>query len=81
MSTVLVIHDAQSTVKALEALLGREDYTVYTAGSGEDGLAILEQQPVDMLMCDLKLPQIGGLTVLRQVKATNAEIAVLLISG
>jgi DNA-binding NtrC family response regulator len=81
MANILVVDDTRSTVKALEVLLGREGYTVYTALSGADALAILEQQQIDVLLCDLKMPQMDGLTVLRQVKATDGELAVLLMSG
>jgi DNA-binding NtrC family response regulator len=81
MASILIVDDSLSIVKALRALLQREGYTVYTAASGEEALATLEQQDIDLLLCDVIMPQIDGLTVLQRAKVYDAEIAVVMISG
>jgi DNA-binding NtrC family response regulator len=81
MATILVVDDARSTLRALEVLLRREGYTVLTAVSGEEGLSHIEQQEVDLLLCDVKMPTMDGLTVLRQVKAQDVGLAVVMMSG
>jgi DNA-binding NtrC family response regulator len=81
MASILIVDDTRSTVKALEVLLSRESYTVHTALSGEEALAILEQQNIDVLLCDIKMPKMDGMTVLRHVKTYDPEIAVLMMSG
>jgi two-component system response regulator HydG len=54
---------------------------VLTAASGPEGLTHIEQHEVDLLLCDVKMPKMDGLTVLRQVKAQDAGIAVVMMSG
>ena len=81
MATILIVDDARSTLRALEVILKREGYAVLTAVSGEEGLTCIEQQEVDLLLCDVKMPKMDGLTVLRQVKAQDAGLAVVMMSG
>jgi DNA-binding NtrC family response regulator len=81
MATILIVDDARSTLRALEVILKREGYTVLTATSGEEGLTCIEQQEVDLLLCDVKMPKMDGLTVLRQVKEQDAGLAVVMMSG
>ena len=81
MATILIVDDARSTLRALEVILKREGYTVLTAASGTEGLTYIEQHEVDLLLCDVKMPKMDGLTVLRQVKAQDAGMAVVMMSG
>ena len=81
MATILIVDDARSTLRALEVILKREGYTVLTAASGTEGLTHIEQHEVDVLLCDVKMPKMDGLEVLRQVKAQDAGIAVVMMSG
>jgi two-component system, NtrC family, response regulator HydG len=81
MATILIVDDARSTLRALEVILKREGYTVLTAASGTEGLTYIEQHEVDLLLCDVKMPKMDGLTVLRQVKAEDTGIAVVMMSG
>jgi two-component system response regulator HydG len=81
MATILIVDDARSTLRALEVILKREGYTVLTAVSGTEGLTYIEQHEVDLLLCDVKMPKMDGLTVLRQVKAEDTGIAVVMMSG
>ena len=81
MAGILVVDDARSTCKALEVLLSREGYTVLTATSGEAALTCLETQEVDLLLCDVKMPKMDGLTLLRHVKSHAPGVAVDMMSG
>jgi DNA-binding NtrC family response regulator len=78
---ILIVDDARSTRKALETILSREDYTVSAAASGAEALAILEQQDIDLLLCDVKMPKMDGLSVLRRVKSDDEGCVVVMMSG
>ena len=80
-SSILVVDDARSTLRALEAILSREGYTVLSAASGEEALTHIEKHDVDLLLCDVKMPKMDGLTVLRQVKTHDPGIAAVMMSG
>jgi len=81
MASILVVDDAYSHRRALEALLSREGYTVLTAASGDEALAHLEHHEVDVLLCAVSLPTMDGLAVLRHVQAHDAGIAAVMMSG
>jgi DNA-binding NtrC family response regulator len=81
MASILVVDDARSTLRALEVILSREGYTVLLATSGEEALTHIEKHDVDLLLCDVKMPKMDGLTVLRQVKTHDAGIAAVMMSG
>ncbi len=58
--TILVIDDAPSFVRTLAMLLRREGYTVETADTGNRALARLEKQRYDVILCDLRMPELDG---------------------
>jgi two-component system, NtrC family, response regulator HydG len=81
MASILVVDDSCSQRRALEALLSREGYTVLIAASGDEALAHLEQHEVDVLLCDVSMPTMDGLAVLRHVQAHDPGIAAVMMSG
>jgi two-component system, NtrC family, response regulator HydG len=81
MARILVVDDDSSACEALEVILSREGYTVLTATSGDKALSYLQSQEVDLLLSDVKMPQMDGLTLLRQVKAEDAGLVVVMMSG
>jgi CheY-like chemotaxis protein len=58
--TILVIDDEPSVVRALAALLRRDGYRVATAPNGRHALAQLQEQPYDVILCDLRMPELDG---------------------
>ena len=81
MTHILVVDDDSDARDALEVILRREGYTVLTAASGEKALDLLQQQHVDVLLCDVKMPNMDGLAVLRHVKAAESSLVVVMMSG
>jgi two-component system, NtrC family, response regulator PilR len=80
-SKILVIDDDLSMRELLEYMLSREGYTVTCAKSGKEGIAMLETENYDLLLCDIRLGDITGLDVLRASKAKNPETVVIMISA
>src|SRR3989304_5608105 len=76
---ILVIDDDQSMRELLETLL-KDKYTVLTAAGGGAGLRILDQEYIDIVLLDLKLPDIDGLDVLKAIKDKYAQTEVMVIS-
>ncbi len=70
---VLVVDDELSMREFLAILLGREGYDVALAGSGEEALGILAQQPFDLMLTDLSMPGIDGMELVTRVR--RGEIA------
>jgi DNA-binding response OmpR family regulator len=59
---MLVIDDEPSVTKALATLLRRDGYTVDTADNGNRALALLEERRYDIILCDLRMPELDGPT-------------------
>ena len=57
---VLVIDDDASVVDGLVRVLSRDGYTVETAANGQRALALLSQHAYDLLLCDLRMPDLDG---------------------
>jgi len=78
---LLVIDDEAMVRESMVAYLEDSGYQVEAAASGMAGLAILEQQEIDLILCDLRMPQLDGLQILQQVKQSNQHIPFIVVSG
>ncbi len=78
---ILVVDDEVGIREGLELLLVSEDYSVATAETGEAGLARLEEQPFDLVLLDVSLPDYNGIDLLRKIRERAPELAVVLITA
>jgi len=78
---ILLVDDEPEILLSLEDLLTDEGYSVYTAGSGEEALAILKRQPIDLVVTDLRMPPPDGLELLRRIKAEWSDTDVILLTA
>ena len=67
--TILVVEDEAPAVLALGDVLKGEGFEVLTAGNGKEGLASAIAKRPDMILADLKMPEMGGLDMVRQLRA------------
>jgi len=78
--TILIVDDELGVRESLRAILS-QDCDVLTAGSGDEALGLVDDRPIDLMTLDLRMPGMGGISVLEAVKARNPEIEVLIITG
>jgi signal transduction histidine kinase len=79
--SVLVIDDEESMRDSCCLILAKEGFETDAAENGELGLAKLEESQPDFVLIDLKMPGIGGLEVLDQVRKINPDIIPIVITG
>ena len=79
--TLLLVDDEPSILSALRRLLRKSGYTIHTAESGKTGLEILEREPVDLVISDMRMPEMDGARFLEQVKARWPATVRLLLTG
>ena len=77
---ILVIDDAAQVVESVRELL-RLDYQVLGATRPSDGIALLDRQPVDVVMTDQRMPGMTGVEVLHRVRETHPDAIRLLFTG
>jgi DNA-binding NtrC family response regulator len=80
MSKILVVDDERSIRNTLRDILGYEKYEVSDADSGITALELLKQSEFDVILLDIKMPQMDGLEVLDHILA-EYETPVIMISG
>ncbi len=78
---VLVIDDEQSFTEEMCEFLKKSGYFCMEAWSGPEGMKILKNQKIDLLILDVMLPGMNGLEVLKLVKSTYPQLEVIVISG
>ncbi len=83
MKTVLVVDDMSMFREPIEAILKREGYTVHSAGNGVEALAVASREKPDLVLLDLGMPVMDGLTTLGHLRANpeTADIAVIVLSA
>src|SRR5438270_12583786 len=79
-ATVLVVDDELGPRESLRLTL-QPPYRVLLATEGQQALALVEQEAVDVVLLDLRLPGLSGLQILEQLKARQPTLAVIVISG
>ncbi len=79
--TVLIVDDEASVRSSLEMALGRAGYVTRTAESGNQALALLDSQSVDIVLSDLKMPDGDGMDLLHGIKQVHPNIEVILLTG
>ena len=78
---ILVVDDEPSEREGLARLVGQWGYEVETASSGEEALNLVETQHPAVVLTDLVLPEMDGLTLLQKLKETGRPPIVLLVTG
>jgi DNA-binding response OmpR family regulator len=81
MRQVLVIDDDLGTRESFGWILRRDGYAVLTASCGAEAIQTLTRQRIDIVICDLLLPDMSGIDVLRVVRRQMPEHPFILISG
>ena len=81
MAKILVIDDEQGIRELLDALLRRKGYDVVLAEGGRKGLELFRRERPDVLVLDLKMPEMDGLTVLRQIRCLDPRMPVIILTG
>ena len=78
---ILVIEDDQSMRWVLEKSLTKEGYSVISSPDGRSGLAAAAEAPPDLVILDILMPDMDGLTVLRKLKESRPQIPVIIITA
>jgi DNA-binding NtrC family response regulator len=79
-ATVLIVDDEDATRSLCRDVVTDSGLRTRTASTTEQALEILDQMPVDILITDLRVPQIGGLELLKRVRTSYPQTAVLVLT-
>lgn len=79
--TVLILDDEPGIVQLMRDLIDDLGHKVETAGNGIEGLKVLENAMVDLILCDVKMPEMDGPTFVKKVRESDENIPIIFISG
>ena len=78
---VLLVDDEAEFLETLIKRMKKRDIDVDGVGSGEEALTILNEDPVDVVVLDVKMPDMDGIDVLREIKRRHPLIGVVMLTG
>lgn len=81
MNTILIVDDETEIVDQVKEFFEDEGYRVFTAETGQEGVRLLRREKPTLLILDMKLPDIPGLTVLKVAKEESPGTKVIAITG
>jgi two-component system nitrogen regulation response regulator NtrX len=78
---VLIVDDEEAIRSSLKMIFEYEGYECVLAPNGASGLKLAEEEDVDLVLLDIKMPQMDGMEVLKRLKAVNGSPPVVILSG
>ena len=81
MKKILIVDDETGIIEEVKSYFEEEGFDVYTADTGKDGLESLEKIKPDLLIVDMKLPDMSGLNLLKVCKETLPQTKVIVNTG
>ena len=79
--TILIVDDEPHLPHQFARYLRKHGYEVFTAADGEAGLQELQKNSIDLVLLDLRLPKMGGLDVLREIRKDDQELPVIMLTA
>jgi two-component system NtrC family response regulator len=81
METILIVDDEKNYTLILSAVLEEEGFETLTANSAAEAIGILQNSDVDLVLTDMKMPGMDGISLLEQIKARDPDIPVIVMTA
>ena len=81
MQRVLIVDDEELIRDSLKKAATEQGYEVFLSKNGKEALKFVEEVAVDLVLLDLKLPDMNGIDVLKRIKETDEDLLVIIITG
>ncbi|MDA8427886.1 MAG: response regulator [Geobacteraceae bacterium] len=81
MKRILVVDDEENARIALSKILSREGYDVASAGNGYEALNYLRGKDVELIITDINMPEMNGMTFLRELNRSHPSCSVIMITA
>ena len=78
---ILIIDDEPTQIRSLKSFLERRKYTVSSANSGIDGIKIVKENNINLVITDFRMPEMNGLEVVKELIKINPEIPVVVVTA
>ena len=80
-SKILILDDEENMLHMLKTILTKEGYEIATANNGIEGLKKIESNSFDTILCDLRMPEMDGLSFLKATREKNIQSTTIMMSA
>ena len=80
-SKILILDDEENMLHMLKTILTKEGYEIATATNGIEGLKKIESNSFDTILCDLRMPEMDGVSFLKATKEKNLHSTTIMMSA
>lgn len=78
---ILIVDDEENMLKMLKTFFEEKEYSCFTASNGKEALGIIENNEIDLVITDMKMPVMDGLELLRIIKEKHDSISAVIMTG
>ena len=78
---ILIIDDETDLLELIKDVLEEKNYQVFCASSGADGIQLNEQKNPDLIILDLRMPEMDGIQTLRNIRNADDSVIVVILTG
>jgi len=79
--SILIVDDEKNVVNLLDKMFKKQGYYTYCAYNGKEALDIIDRNQIDIIISDIRMPEIDGLSLLKKVKEIDPSIEFILITA
>ena len=79
--SILIVDDEVNVLRTLKRIFSGEEYEIFTAQSAEEGLKLLENENIDLIISDQKMPGMNGLEFLEKTINTSPDVLRIILTG
>jgi two-component system response regulator AtoC len=79
--SILIVDDDDVMQETLSDMLRKKGYDVFSVGSGNGALSVIKRNLIDLILLDMKLPDVDGLEILKKIKELDTEILVIMMTA
>jgi CheY-like chemotaxis protein len=81
MASILLVEDDEDVRPLINAMLGKLGHSVRQAGNGIEGVRLYRQEPADLVLTDLVMPEQEGLAMIMELRRLNPAVRIIAMSG
>jgi CheY-like chemotaxis protein len=79
--SVLIVEDEEDILLLYANILKKEGFTVFTATNGREGLDMVKKKSPDIILLDILMPEMDGITTLRELRSAGSEAKVIILTA
>lgn len=78
---ILIVDDNPEQCEILSELVSELGHTAYTAADGEMALQLFQERRIDLVITDIKMPRMDGMTLLEKIRQRDPKVRVIVVTG